>query len=92
MTERQQDHSAIHLTKRGGGETTRPPRNNKRNRKEKHMAQEKKATGTKRSVSKARLLKELLATMVAHDFGSDQPIAALEQAIRDDIVTEAMNK
>jgi hypothetical protein len=56
------------------------------------MAPEKKVSGTKRSVSKARLLKELLATMVAHDFGSDQPIAALEQAIRDDIVTEAMNK
>ncbi len=46
----------------------------------------------RRSVNKARLLKELLATIDTHGLNPEDQLQKLIQAIRDDIVTEQMNK
>ncbi len=46
----------------------------------------------RRIVSKARLLKELLATIDTHGLNPEDQLQKLIQAIRDDIVTEQMNK
>jgi hypothetical protein len=56
------------------------------------MATAKKTTKTRRQVSKARLLKELLSTMEAYDMGTDKPVGVLLDAIRNDIVEEQMAK
>jgi hypothetical protein len=55
------------------------------------MATDKKPT-VRRSVSKARLLKELRLTMNEYDLSADKPIGSLEEALRDSIVQEAMAK
>jgi hypothetical protein len=56
------------------------------------MAAEKKTTGPRRGVSKARLLKELRLIMSEYGLGADQPIGALDDAIQASIVDEAMAK
>ena len=51
-----------------------------------------KTTPKKRSVSKARLYKELEATIEAKNIGLDAPVGTLMESIKDDIVTEALSK
>ncbi len=46
----------------------------------------------RRSVSKARLYKELEATLEAHDIGPDAPVGKLMDTLKDDIVSEALAK
>jgi len=48
---------------------------------------------TRRSISKARLLKELLSIVTAYGLSEkDSAISELVEAIRNDIVEEAMDK
>jgi hypothetical protein len=53
------------------------------------MTTEKKAV-KRRSVSKARLYKELEAAVETHNLGLGATITELMEAIKDDIVTEAL--
>jgi hypothetical protein len=53
------------------------------------MAVEKKPKA-RRSVSKARLLKELRLVTKEYNLGMDQPIGALDDAIEKSIVAEQM--
>lgn len=56
------------------------------------MATDKKKPTARRSVSKARLLKELRLIVVEYDLSNSSLIADLDNAIQDSIVEEAMAK
>ena len=46
----------------------------------------------RRSVSKARLYKEIKASVTVHGLGTDDLITSLLDAIKEDIVDEALTK
>jgi len=56
------------------------------------MATAKKATKTRRSVSKARLYKEIVAAVDFHDLTDITTVNDLLEAIKNDIVDEALTK
>jgi len=53
---------------------------------------DKKPATKRRSVSKARLYKELQATLEAKNIGDGDSVEVLMNAIKDDIITEALKK